>query len=45
LVTSTLESCGYPGQTGNLLISANVKTGDQTVSGFVPTIPYQVVAR
>jgi hypothetical protein len=35
----------FPGQTGNLLISATMKTGNQTVSGFVPTIPYQVVSQ
>jgi hypothetical protein len=35
----------FPGQRGTLLISASMRTGNQTVQGFVPAIPYEVVAQ
>jgi len=29
----------FPGQTGGLIITATMKSGNQTISGFVPVIP------
>lgn len=35
----------FPGQRGTLLVSATMKSGNQTVQGFVPAIPYEVVSQ
>ena len=31
------------GQTGALIITATMRAGKETISGFVPAIPFQIV--
>jgi hypothetical protein len=31
------------GQTGSLIITATMRAGNQTISGFVPVIPFEVI--
>ncbi|MCY2986441.1 MAG: hypothetical protein NTY19_01010 [Planctomycetota bacterium] len=44
--TITISTFGnqaiFQGQTGSLVINASMKVGNQTVYGFVPSIPYEV---